>query len=126
LSGGASAPPPVRDQGQAGACPDRMQAVPCNVRVVTDKEEVESRTTVANTVAKPLDDIGHAPTSLERRPRAPTRLDDPGRLAQNYGSEGWGSSPSERATAVLWTKAPAGSRATDAIALIPAAGYREG
>jgi hypothetical protein len=46
--------------------------------------------TVANTVAKPLDGIGHAPTTLEYRPRAPTRLDGPGRFAQNYGSEGWG------------------------------------
>jgi len=46
--------------------------------------------TVANTLAKPLDDIGDALTSLEHRPRARTRLGRPGRLAQNYGSEAWG------------------------------------
>jgi hypothetical protein len=44
--------------------------------------------TVANTVAKPLDDVCHAPTTLEHRPRVATRLDDRGRLAQNYGLEG--------------------------------------
>jgi len=42
----------------------------------------------AVTVAKPLDDICHAPTSLEHRPRARPGLDSPGRAAQNYGFDG--------------------------------------
>jgi hypothetical protein len=54
----------------------------------SDKEEIDSRTTVANTVAKPLDDACQAWTCLEHRPRAPTRLDGLGRLARNYGLEG--------------------------------------
>jgi hypothetical protein len=61
----------------------------------SDKEEIDSRTTVANTVAKPLDDACQAWTSLEHRPRAPTRLDGLGRLARNYGSDGRHSVTSE-------------------------------
>jgi hypothetical protein len=53
--------------------------------------------TVANTVANTVVSYRHETTSLEHRPRARTRLDGAGQLAQNYGSEGWGSSPSERA-----------------------------
>ena len=53
-----------------------------------DKKDIDSRTTVAKTVAKPLDDTCHASTSLEHQPRARTGLDSPGRPAQNYGSEG--------------------------------------
>lgn len=55
--------------------------------------------TVANTVAEPLDDACQASTSLEHRPRAPTRPDDPGRLAQNYGSEGRARHVPDRAVA---------------------------
>jgi len=32
LDRGASAPPPVRNKGQAGACPDRTRAIPCKVQ----------------------------------------------------------------------------------------------
>jgi len=34
LDRGASAPPPVSDQGQARACPDRTRAIPSKVRTV--------------------------------------------------------------------------------------------
>jgi hypothetical protein len=57
-------------------------------RGASKEGEADWRTTVANTVAKPLDDVCHAPTTLEHQSRAPTRMDDPGRLAQDYGSEG--------------------------------------
>jgi len=33
LDPGASADTPARNKGQAGACPDRTQAIPCKVRV---------------------------------------------------------------------------------------------
>jgi len=57
---------------------------------VASDDGVNQRMTVANTVAKPLDDACQVWTTLEHRPWAPTPLGDPGRLAQNYGSEGWG------------------------------------
>jgi hypothetical protein len=53
---------------------------------------------VANTAAKAADNERHLVTYMESQPMSRPLMDDPGRLARSYGSEGWGSSPSERAT----------------------------
>jgi hypothetical protein len=49
-----------------------------------------SAATVANTVAKPLDNACPVRTTLECRPSTRTAADGPGRFAHSYGSEGWG------------------------------------
>jgi hypothetical protein len=51
----------------------------------------------AKTVAKAIAVHGRRATRLEHRPRGRTLLDGYGRPAHAYGSEGWGSNPSERA-----------------------------
>jgi hypothetical protein len=49
-----------------------------------------SAATAANTAATAADNTCQVSTTVEYRPSAQTRTDDPGRCAHSYGSEGWG------------------------------------
>ena len=56
----------------------------------TVEDQGRSATTVAKTVAKPLNSTRRTWTTLEYRPSPRPVTDGPGRLAHSYGSEGWG------------------------------------
>ena len=75
-------------------CMTLARSAPTWVMSGPEKQTVEdqrrSAATVANTVAKPLDNSRRTWTTLEYRPSVRTATDGSGRLAHSYGSEGWG------------------------------------
>src|SRR5205085_11960718 len=65
-----------------------------SARARTEKQTVEDQhlgaLTVANAVAKPMDEARPMRTAVECPSSARARLGGPGRGARSYGSEGWG------------------------------------
>jgi len=88
----------------SAALPDRLALVGPRKRrartwahlIQTLTDERCGITAAANTAAKPLDNAGPGWTAVECRPRVQTAMDDPGRCAYYYGSEGRGPVRSER------------------------------
>jgi hypothetical protein len=61
---------PVRNKGQAGACPDRTRAIPCKVRAVTAEVSMIRNMRGMILAIRGMSDLvqgGSAPNSLDRR-----------------------------------------------------------